>query len=267
MGLDAARAVFRAYLLTELVRSKGLAYGMLGLIVWMLFFVMPIALFAPPSMSPGTVAGYVFSAILVFMSYSMASWDWAWEIRYLLMNGILEYVLASGRSVFILYVGVVPASLIWMVLALALVYGALAVFMAPPALALHDPAALAAGTAMLLIVLFAYAMLLGGTTISTGTSGPLVELISWILPLATGGLAPLRNMPPALQAFALLTPFSYPAELIRLGLLGAEPIMDPRTMIMIGIPYSALFLALSLIYFRGQLRKMMKEGPRTIGMY
>ncbi len=267
MVLRAAWAVFKAYLASELLRSRGFLYGIMGLVVWMIFFMLPIALFAPPDTPPSVIAGYAFAAVLVFISYSMASWDWAFEIRDLMMRGILDYVLTSGRSIFILYIGVIPASLIWLSIALASVYLLFTVMLAPPAIAVHHAVELAAGLLIFAAVLLSYAMLLGGTTISTGTSGPVVEMLSWILPIATGGMVPLRNLPEIAQTIALLTPFSYPAELIRYGLLDVEPIEAPGRLVLVGGIYAAVFLALSLLYFRMQLQKLLREGPKTVGMY
>jgi len=106
--LEAVKAVLKAYLTAELLRNYGLVLTMLSLALWMTLFVTPLILFAPPTMTQNTIAGYAFTAVIVFLSYSMATWDWAWELRWLMMSGMLEYILVSGRSIFIHYVGVLP---------------------------------------------------------------------------------------------------------------------------------------------------------------
>jgi ABC-2 type transport system permease protein len=260
-------AILKSYFTAELLRSHGLVFGLLSMALWITLFVMPIVLFAPPN-TPGTIiSGYIFTAVLVFMSYSMATWDWAWELRWLMMNGMLEHIIISGRSIFLHYVGVLPVSFTWLGLSLGIVYGLLTALIAPPLQTIHDPLSLLIGLTILLTVLFAHAMILGGTTVSTGTSGPVMEMIGWILPIATGGLTPLSRLPRILQLFALYTPYSYPAEIIRYGLIGSQPIISLQKEYLIGSIYGILYFIFSLFYFRIQLRKLLKEGPKTVAMY
>ncbi|RLG90060.1 MAG: ABC transporter permease [Thermoprotei archaeon] len=264
---EAVKAVLKAYLTAELLRNYGLVLSLLSLALWMTLFIAPIILFAPPTMSPNTIAGYAFTAVLVFLSYSMATWDWAWELRWLMMSGMMEYILVSGRSIFIHYVGVLPFSMLWMATSLAIVYGILAILVGPPALIVTDPLLLLLSITLLMVVLFGHAMILGGTTISAGTSGPVMEMLGWILPIATGGLTPLISMPEPLRIFAILTPYSYPAELLRYSLLGTPTVLELNKMITIGICYAFIYLSISILFFKLQLKKMLKEGPKTVGMY
>jgi len=264
---EAVKAVLKAYLTAELLRNYGLVLSLLSLALWMTLFIAPIILFAPPTMSPNTIAGYAFAAVLVFLSYSMATWDWAWELRWLMMSGMMDYILVSGRSIFIHYVGVLPFSMLWMITSLAIVYGILAILIGPPALIVTDPLLLLLSIILLMVVLFGHAMILGGTTISAGTSGPVMEMLGWIMPIATGGLTPLINMPEPLRIFAILTPYSYPAELLRYSLLGTPTVLEVNKMIIIGICYVFIFFFVGILFFKYQLKKMLKEGPKTVGMY
>lgn len=265
--IEAVKAVLKAYLTAELIRSHGFVYGLLSMAMWMLLFIAPIMLFTPPDVDKGIIAGYAFTAILVFMSYNMATWDWAWELRGLMRSGIFEYVVTSGRSIFILYLGVVPVSLTWLALALTEVYVLLAIVFTSPAFQISNPLLLLYGILLLGIVLFAHSMILGATTIATGTSGPVMEAISWVLPIATGGLVPLIRMPELVQLIALCTPYSYPAEVIRYYLLGTPTVLPIEQTLLYGGIYAIIFLVVSLLYFKIQLKKVFKEGPKTIGMY
>ncbi len=265
--MSASKAVFKAYLLAELLRSRGIVYGLMGMILWMVMFILPMTLFRPQNFPVEVMSGYAFTAILVFMSYSIATWDWAWELRWLMRANILEYVIASGRSIYVLYTGIIPVSLLWMTVAITVVYAVLSALTAPPKLLFKEPLVLTLGIVLLVTVLFSHSMILGGTTISVGTSGPVMEILGWILPITTGGLVPLKNMPSQVQAIALATPYSYPAELIRYSLLGSETILPLQQMIVYGVLYAIVFLVASITYFNLQLKKMLKEGVKTVGMY
>jgi len=82
--MEAVKAVLKAYFTTELIRSRGLVFGLMNMILWILLFTAPIILFRPPNTDPSIMSAYAFAAVLVFMSYSMATWDWAWELRWLM---------------------------------------------------------------------------------------------------------------------------------------------------------------------------------------
>jgi len=264
---DTIKAVLAAYIKAELLRSKGFIIGVLSLMLWLVMFLAPAVLFRSPQVPPEVISAYALVAIGVFVSYSTATWDWAWELRWLMYQGILEHVILSGKSVFLLFVGILPVSLIWLTITMLGSYALLTGIIAPPRIVVADPTALVAGIASLGIVLVAYALLLGGVTISTGTSGPVMELIGWILPIATGGLTPLAALPKVVQYIALATPFSYPAELIRYGLGLSYPVIAPTLATYVALSYSIAFLIFAIFFFNLQLRKIMKEGVKTVAMY
>lgn len=261
------KAVFEAYLKAELIRGRGAIFALISLSLWLTLFLAPLTFFTRESSSAPLVSGLVFVGILIFVSYTMASWDWGWELRWLLYQGILEYVIASGRDILILYIGIIPISLIWLASVGVLAYALLTLLMGPPLLAVMNPLILAIGSLLLILVLLSYALILGGTTIAVGTSGPVIEFIGWILPIATGGLTPLLNLPEPLRLFALCTPFSYPAELIRYALGLSNTVMDIWLECIVGLTYALLFFIAGLIYFRFQLRKILREGVKSVAIY
>lgn len=184
----------------------------------------------------------------------------------MMIRGILEHYFISGRPVIMVYVGLMPVGLLWVALSLAMVYVIMAILYAPPAISVHDPLALIVGFVCLLIVLSGYSLILGSSMLLSGTGGPVVEILSWILPIATGGFTPLIMYPEVLRMIALATPFSYPAELIRYGLIGAAPALPTSTLIMIGLPYSLGFLVVALLLLRYSIHRIRHEGVRAIGI-
>ncbi|MEM2006253.1 MAG: ABC transporter permease [Sulfolobales archaeon] len=264
--IRSAKAVLVAYFIGELVRSKGLTYGLLSLAVWLSMFIVPASLFVKGGMESSLSAGVLIGSA-IFLAYSTATWDWAVLLRWLMQLGILEYVVASGSSIFSHYLGTVPVSVAWYSMALTIAYAIVSVFLGPPKVVLVDPVAFAIGVLSLLIVLMAYSFILGGTLLAAGTAGPIVEFIGWILPIATGGLTPLAFMPKPLQVLAYSTPFSYPAELLRYSLGVSNPVLEPSLVIFIGAAYSMVFLGLSSIYLKYQIRRMLKEGVRSAALF
>ncbi|MEM4718403.1 MAG: ABC transporter permease [Desulfurococcaceae archaeon] len=262
-----ASAVFKAYLLSELVRSRGFIYVLLNIALWITMFSLPAYMFVEEPASIDTVATNMFTGIMIFLFYSMASWDWAAEIRWMINDGRIEYYIATGAGFLPHYLGILPVSLIWLLTSLLVNYAMLSIIWTPPRIVIQNPLIFTYGFILLVLTLLAYALILGGTMISTGVAGFIVEIISFILPIATGGLIPLRSMPIMIQRFALLTPFSYPAEIIRDGFLGVEPVISIEALLLLGTIYVGLFTVLGIMYFKYQLRRAMKTGFKTVSMW
>lgn len=261
-----AKAVLVAYFIGELIRSRGLAYGLMSLAIWLTMFVVPASLFVRGEVVSSVPAG-VLVGVAVFLAYSIATWDWAMLLRWLIQLGVLDYVMTSGSPLIAHYLGTIPVSLAWYSIALSIAYAIVSTFLGPPSVAIVNPLAFAAGVCSLLLVLMAYSFILGGTVISAGTVGPVVEFIGWILPISTGGLTPLIYMPRPLQVIAYLTPFSYPAELLRYSLGVSNPVLSPELTLVIGVTYSAVFLAISSLYLNYQVKKMLKEGVKSVALF
>ena len=255
-------AVLRAYVISDLLRSRGLVYGLMGITLWILLFTLPITLFTDPGIDRGVLSAQVFTGVMVFLFYSAATWDWAAEIRWMINDGRLEYYIASGSGFLPHYLGVLPVSLTWIAMALTLAYLVLSLVFAPPVIVVKNWVLLLYGFTLLITTLLGYALVLGGTILSSGASGGIMELLGFILPVATGGLTPLVRLPRQVQVFALLTPFSYSAELVRHSLLGTPLVLSLEETCLYGGVYSIVFLALSVLYFKHQYRKLLREGVR-----
>lgn len=270
MGVKLGRrllAVLKAYVVSDLVRSSGFLFGALSMMLWILLLILPLALFAPPDVEVSKLSSYAFTGLLIYIFFTTASWDWGAEIRFMINDGRLEYFIASGAGFLPHYLGILPVSLMWIGISLTSVYLILTLVWSPPVFNVQSTPLLLLGLALLIMSLVGYGLLLGGTMITSGTGGVVVELLSFILPVATGGLTPLKMAPELLREFALMTPFSYPAELIRYSLLGVEPVLSPWELVARGSVYVALFLTISVIFFRHQLKKVMREGFRETAMW
>ncbi len=259
--------VFKAYLRTELIRNSGFLFGLLSLILWLLLFLTSIILFSSEEVDASMVSSHSMVAMAIFLSYSIATWDWAWEIRRLGFHGIMDYVITSGRDFLVIFLGLIPVSLIWFSASLLGSYVLLSLLISPPLISVVDLPTMLVGSLSLLLVLLGYSMILGGVTISTGASGPVMEFLGWILPIATGGLTPLERMPHLVRSLALATPFSYPAEMIRYSLGLANPVLGIEKTIVLGITYSVSFFLLGIFFFKRQIRKILIKGTSIPSMY
>jgi ABC-2 type transport system permease protein len=225
-----AYAIFKAYALSDLVRSKGFVYGLISFSIWILLFMSPLTLFMDPQQSPQTIAAYSFTAILIFMFYGAATWDWAAELRWMINDGRLEYYIASGSGFLPHYLGILPISLIWVFFAMIVNYVVLSIVWGPPALAVIDISMFIYGLTLLIINLIAYALILGGTIIASGVSGFVMEIISY-------------------------------------SMLGWFPVIEFPQLIARGMLFAIAFLTISLTYFRYQIKKILREGTRATALW
>ena len=266
-SLGVAKEVFITYLKAELIRGKGAILGAISLMIWLVLFIAPVMLFKGVGTSVSEISAKAFVALMIFLSYTVATWDWAWELRWLNYQGILEYILASGRSILTHYLGLIPLSIIWFVGVTSLAYAMLSLLVAPPTLVIKSVTYLLLGFTQLLIILFSYSLILGSVTISTGSAGPMLEFLGWILPIATGGIIPLASLPKVIQLIALATPFSYPAELIRYSLSISSTVYNVYTEAIVGSAYSVTFLLISLLIFKTQIKKILREGIKSVALH
>lgn len=181
--------------------------------------------------------------------------------------GVLEYYIASNSGFLSHYLGIIPVLLTWLVIALGVNYIALTLLFGLVSMVMHDTIIFLIGLANPLIVLVGYSLILGGTVISSGVTGFVFDMIGFILPIATGGMSPLSKLPEAMRNFALLTPFSYLAELIRYGMLGWTPVLDTVATIVRGYVYGSAFLTVGILYFKYQYRKILREGVRAAALW
>ncbi|MEM0004866.1 MAG: ABC transporter permease [Desulfurococcaceae archaeon] len=265
--LRRAYAVFKAYFVSEFIRSRGFIYGLMSMALWITMFSAPVIMFTGSDVNVNEVATRIFIGIMLFLFFSTASWDWAAEIRWMINEGRIEYYIASGSGFLPHYLGILPISILWLIIALIVNYILLSILWSPPTIRVLNLVLFIYGFALFLMCLMGYALILGGTMISTSAVGFIVEIINFVLPVATGGLFPLKLMPEPLQVFALLTPFSYTAELIRYSMLGIEPVVELNYLIITGSIYTMVFLLIGIGYFKYQLRKVLREGFKSISMW
>jgi ABC-2 type transport system permease protein len=265
--LRCAFLTLRAYLTSDLIRSKGFLFALMGIAIWLVLFVLPMIFFAGEGQDRSVISAYIFSGLLVFNLYMIATWDLGWEVRTLINQGVMDYIILTGRNPLIIYFGLVPLSIIWIMIIVTVGYGIVTAFVAPPKIMIASPTELLLASGLLMIVILSYALILASITMSAGTSGFIMELISWVLPLATGGFTPLSSLPPAMRTFALLTPFSYPAEALRYSIGVSQALINPAFIFTVGYVYGVIFFAGGLFAFRLSLNKARKEGFKTMASW
>jgi len=264
---EAVYQTLLAYFKAEMMREHGFWISLVGFTLWGLLFVGPVVLFAPSYMDKSITAGYVLTALLVFSSYMTATWDWSGHLRWMLRSGVLEHALISNGSIYLYFLGLLPVSLMWLLIEVGEIYVLLTLLYAQPSFNIVDPVVLITALCVMLVVLVAHSLLLGAGVLLSGTSNVVTEFISWIIPIASGGMTPLSTMPPLVQLIALLTPYSYPAELLRHGLLGAPVVMPVEELVLYGSLYSTAYLAVAILVNQAALRRIRRYGVPSIGMY
>lgn len=265
--METAYHTLSAYFKAEMVREHGFWISLLGFTLWGFLFIGPVVLFSPSSMPRPLVAGYALVAMTVFSSYMTATWDWSGHLRWMLRSGVLEHALVAGRSIYVYFMGLLPVSLMWLMIEVGEIYLLLTVLYAQPGFNIADPVLLVASLIMLLVVLVAHSLIIGASVLASGTSSIVTELISWLIPIASGGMTPLASMPPQVQTLALMTPYSYPAELLRYSLLGAPMVLRIGDVLLYGSLYASLYLAAAVASNTLALRNIRRRGAPSIGMY
>ena len=235
--------------------------------LWGLLFILPIALFAPQDKSLADISTFIFLGFIFFLTLSMSLWEVGFELRRQMMRGTLESMLATGHGPWLIVTGKLLHSLAYFVLDFLVFYAIISAMITPPQLALNNALALLIGIVGYMILLWGHAALMGSMIMVTGTSGPLFEIVNWIIPFATGMFAPPALLPEGMRAVALWTPFAHPCELIRASVTNAPTLLPVNALYVTALLAPLAYAALGFAALAYAHRKARREGLKTPGMF
>jgi len=229
--------------------------------LWGTLFILPMILFFKASDIPVALA-YAVIAFTMFYLLSTASWT-GFNLRRRIMEGILENQLLHGLTLPELTLSNLIIGLIYQILGLLVFIVSIVLVVGIPQFNLGNILAVLTGVIGLFILMWGHAGIVGASTLIAGTSGVIVELSSWIIPLASGMIAPLKGMPEMLRAVALATPFPYPCEAIRYGLLGVEPLLPLDTTLALSVIAPLIYASISYILLTYTYIRIKRRGITT----
>ena len=259
---------FRAMAWLHLVRTSRYAFGMLNWALvdalWVSIYVLGALSFTDPREYP-VVAPAVFWAVVAWSLMSTPVWTVGnWARFYVAMGVFEEHELAGASHSLFLSFRSLPAVAVG--LASSAVVGAfVALVTGAPVLEARDPLLLAASLAAVHAVALLYSLTLAFLSLATRTPAPLLDFLNFLLFIAGGIAAPLSRLPGPLRAFALATPYSHPAELMRHAAVGMETYLPPPAH---GALTLAWLAALTLVWratSRYMLARARREGVRGVG--
>ncbi len=229
--------------------------------LWGTLFILPMILFFKASDIPLALA-YAIIAFTMFYLLSTASWI-GFNLRRRIMEGILENQLLHGLTLPELTLSSLLIGLIYQVVGLIVFTALIILVFGIPQFNFTSISSVCIGLIGLLILMWGHAGIIGASTLIAGTSGVIVELSSWIIPLASGMIAPLVAMPEPLKTIALVTPFPYPCEALRYGLLGVRTLLPLNMTLALGITAPLIYAVISYVLLMYTYTRIRKRGITT----
>ncbi|WP_188595974.1 hypothetical protein [Thermocladium modestius] len=221
-----------------LSRPASLVMGMISAPLWLAFFVLSLEGY-------GLSLGGLTIQLLIWISYSFSLYStWLWEFGQGMLDehqdGVLEYVMGSGSSLFRHVMGSGLALLIYTVLDLAVILASFAaVFRVEPTI--MDPAAFFISVVMASLSLLSLASIYAIMVAGLRSSWVVTDVLQFILP-AVGGLLP-SEFSPAIRLINEYSPLAYPFVLMRESATGVNELGIP---IQLQLAYSLIFTAIML---------------------
>ncbi|MEB3846901.1 MAG: ABC transporter permease [Desulfurococcales archaeon] len=232
--------------------------------LWVTIYVLGALAFTPPS-HYNAVVPMVFWAVIAWTFMSLSVWVIGNWVRFYISMGVYdEHELAGVDHAMFLSFRVIPL-LILTILSVSVV--ALFIYIVTEvAPTILNPGLLALSLAVILLQSTIYGLILAYASMVTEAPAPLLDFLNFFLFVAGGIAVPIQRLPGMLKALALLTPYSYPSELLRLSVVpGYKTYLPPALDAIVMTLYTTGLLLLFLLVRSRVREKARREGVRGIG--
>ncbi|RLI25920.1 hypothetical protein DRO58_05940 [Candidatus Bathyarchaeota archaeon] len=232
--------------------------------LWILLFLLGALMFTPSHTMAETVSVAFWGIVMWSIISNVVSLISGWT-RFYLSQGFVEEHMLADTSPFLVLLCRPITGLSMSLLTVAFIYFIIEALSAIPIAAAVEPIILVLGILFLMAMSTSIGLILAALSFRIGVPGMFVEILNFTLLIVGGLMAPIANLPDYLRSIAVFIPFSYPAELIRLGVAGLKPWLPLDVLISIS---SALCITVSLLAFIVMVwmeDHVRRHGLRAIG--
>lgn len=232
--------------------------------LWILLFLLGALMFTPSLAITETISAVFWGIVMWNIISNIVNLISGWT-RFYLSQGFVEEHMLADTSPFLVLLCRPITGLSMSLLAVAFTYFVIEALSPIPIVVTVQPTVLTLGIVFLLTMSTSIGLILAALSFSIGVPGMFVEILNFTLLIVGGLTAPIANLPDYLRSIAVFIPFSYPAELIRLGATGLKPWLPLDMLISIS---TTLCLAVSLLAFvviAWMENHVRRHGLRAIG--
>ncbi len=232
--------------------------------LWVTIYVLGALAFTNPS-NYGIIVPMVFWAVMAWTLMSLPVWVIGNWVRFYIAMGVFdEHELAGVDHALFLSFRIIP--LLILTIGTVSVVALFIYIVTGIVPAVLNPLMLLFSLSMILLQATIYGLILAYASMVTEAPAPLLDFLNFFLFIAGGIAVPIRQLPTPLRAMALLTPYSYPAEILRLSVVpGYETYLPIGLEIFSIFSYTLILLLILLIIRRKVSWKVRREGVRGIG--
>ena len=232
--------------------------------LWVTIYVLGVLAFTRPEQY-SLVVPMVFWAVFAWTLISMPVWIIGnWVKFYIAMGVYEEHELAGVDHAVFLSLRVIPSLIITIPSVLVVMLFLYAVTGILPGAV--NPVLLSACLILILVQATVYGLILPYLGLFTGTPAPLLDFFNFFLFIAGGIATPIASLPAPLQLFAIATPYSHPAELMRASIVANyKPYLGFLGEVFASTAYTLLLVLVFVVSRRLVTRKIRREGVKGIG--
>jgi ABC-type polysaccharide/polyol phosphate export permease len=236
--------------------------GLITTPMWVLFFVLNFNLFLPPAYRGLVQRSLMWSFIFLEM-FSEAIWNLGMSLRRMKEMGIIEHVIATG-SLFSTLLGrlsrIITDTIIYGIYMILFFYLALGVD-----ISIRSPVLFLISAAMALASCFGFSSIFSSLSYGRRNVAALINILQFPVMIASGIILPAWVLPPQLRIIALISPLTYPFDLMRNAATGEQTLLDIRLELFLSL-ISAIFMMLISKKFieRVERKEMTGEVPGTL---
>lgn len=193
--------------------------------LWLLLFIIPMLLFLPPEKwGDTTTYQYFYWGMVFFDIISTSLWSFGNAIRREQEMGTLEYLFLSNANRIVLFATRFTTRLLST--SLSIVYlAALMWIMFGVQITVHDQLLLLFSLILSLFVASGFGALYGAAVLKLKQTGPLSNILQFVLIGVSGIFFPVNRLPPQLQILAYASPFTYCIDLARCAAINTPTLL------------------------------------------
>ena len=233
-------------------------------ILWLTIFVLGALMFIPREqwgiMAPIALWGIIMWQFLSASVWHIGGWTW-----FFVSQGFVEEHLLTNTSPAAVLVGRAIVGLTVTLassLLVALVFTGLA---GPQVLLVNNVFYVIIGLVLLGAMTISYGLYLAAISFRIGIPGTLLDIANFISFILGGLAVPLSKLPLQLRIIALFIPYAHPAEIVRYGVRGLEPLLGLEVELTLSTLVAIVMASIAYILFRYVLKHVRKYGVKAIG--
>jgi len=264
IGIYKVKAVIWLHILRLWRYKFSFINNVFSIMLWITIFVLGALMFIPKEQM-SYVAPITFWGIVMWNIMSNSVWfigGWSW---FFISQGFVEEHIIVNTKPSLVFAGRVLTGLSITLLASFTLYLIFSGMFGTDLLKIYNLEYLVLGLLCVLIISVSYSLILAAISFRIGVPGTAIDIVNFLILIIGGIIAPVSKLPEPIRVIAIMLPYSHPAELVRYGVAGINPILGIEGETIISPLIAVLFVILAITLFNNVEKRIRKHGVKAVG--